>query len=897
MIYPYGIPYDGKSSRNFPVILMAIALLLSPLRLDCQDIDRPPHAKHTLKSASERDYSPFCIGGLAAALLLAMIWICSLRSNVARRVAKIKELESKYLQIFEANRDGFVIVDGQGRITDANKTYCDMLGYDLDELRNLPDFYSITPEKWHKWEREEIWQRRLLGLGWTGIYEKEYIRKNGTVFPVELQAGAVRDRNGTVSYFWGVARDISERKKAEQDIKGRLECEKIISETSSLSLTTSSLSDFMEDCVRILGEHLDISRAYIFQTRDGGLTFYNSHEWAAKDILPVKDSMQAVPAGDFKWFLEELSAKNAITIADVGKIPDTKGRLLLQSQYVKALTIAPFCSNGRIAGFVGLDECRAPREWLQSEEETLRSVCRIISNTVARLSAQEEEHMLSTAIENSSETVVVTDSQGCIRYVNPAFEKITGYSKAEALGQNPRILKSGKQDLDFYKDLWQQISSGGTWRGRFTNKRKNGTLYIEDAVISPVIGKDGTIRNFVAIKRDITNQLDIEKQFHAAQKMESIGRLAGGVAHDFNNMLAVILGFAELAMSKTNANDPVRKDIEQITKAGKHSAELTRQLLAFARRETAKPRILDICESIRDSAKMLNRMLGEDIEVILSLQREEIRVKMDPSQLDQILMNLCINARDAISGKGTISISTSKRSFCEEHCRQHPQFIPGNFAVISVADNGCGMDENVMNNIFEPFFTTKPSGKGTGLGLSTIYGIVKQNGGFITVSSTPGQGSIFDIHIPLANEKAEVPAEEKKLIQAAETIQWQNTTILVADDEPSVLTICRSMLENLGYNMIEADNPLKALDLAARKERIDLLLTDVVMPDMSGKELADKILQIHPECKVLYMSGYTADIISKKGIVGNNVGIVRKPFTKAELVEEVKHALAGAAAE
>jgi PAS domain S-box-containing protein len=362
--------------------------------------------------------------------------------------------------------------------------------------------------------------------------------------------------------------------------------------------------------------------------------------------------------------------------------------------------------------------------------------------------AEAERELLMTAIEQTDECVVITDSRGTIQYVNPVFERRTGYTRQEATGQNPRILKSGQQDKAFYHDLWKTISSGRVWQGRLINKRKNGSLYTEEVSISPVLDTTRRIVNYVAVKRDITEHLHLSNQFQQAQKMESVALLAGGVAHDFNNMLGIILGYTELSLRAVDPVSPIFADLEEIQKAATRSAILTRQLLAFARKQTVAPEVIDLNETAEGMLKMLRRIVGEDINLTWIPETGLWSVKIDPSQVDQILANLCVNAQDAIAGVGKIIVETKNCSFDAEYCSVHPDFVPGEYVKITVSDNGCGMDKLTLPRIFEPFFTTKGAGEGTGLGLASVYSAVQQNKGFINVYSEPGQGTTFTVYLP-----------------------------------------------------------------------------------------------------------------------------------------------------
>ncbi|MCE5312981.1 MAG: response regulator, partial [Nitrospiraceae bacterium] len=372
--------------------------------------------------------------------------------------------------------------------------------------------------------------------------------------------------------------------------------------------------------------------------------------------------------------------------------------------------------------------------------------------------------------------------------------------------------------------------------------------------------------------------------------MESVGRLAGGVAHDFNNKLGVILGYAELAINKAEPDSQISEHLKQISIAAQRSAEITRQLLAFARKQTILPKMLNLNETIYGMIKMLHRLIGENIELAWLPGKDLWLVTMDPAQIDQILVNLCVNSKDAISCVGKITIETNNIHFSEKDCSANKDITSGNFVQLSVSDTGCGMGKETISNLFEPFYTTKEIGKGTGLGLATVYGIVKQNYGFINVYSEPGQGSLFRIYLPAHKKEYEQPASE----QAVETPRAPGSeNILLVEDEPSILKMATTMLELLGYTVIAADTPAKAIELASKHDGdIHLLMTDVIMPGMNGRELAKKLLATRPNIKQLFMSGYTADVIAHHGVLDEGVQFIQKPFSIKDMAAKVRQALA-----
>jgi PAS domain S-box-containing protein len=514
-----------------------------------------------------------------------------------------------------------------------------------------------------------------------------------------------------------------------------------------------------------------------------------------------------------------------------------------------------------------------------------------------RKRAEAEVQRLTMAIEQAGEAIMVTDAEGTIQYVNPACEAVSGYTRLEVIGQTPRLFKSGKQDESFYRELWDTITDGRIWQGRIVNKRKNGMFYTEETTISPVKDGSGRIVNFVAVKRDITEHLRIseeqarlQEQLQQAQKMESIGRLAGGVAHDFNNLLNVILGYGEIIQQSLHAGDPLREDVEEILRAGRRSADLTRQLLAFGRKQTLQPEVLDLNEVIRNIDKMLRRLIGEDIALDLSLSRELSRVKADPGQIEQVIVNLVVNARDAMPTGGHLLIETGEVELDEAYARDHPGVAPGQYVLLAISDTGCGMEQEVLARVFDPFFTTKEKGKGTGLGLATVYGIVKQSGGNIWAYSEPGQGTTFKIYLPVTGEAAETPSKSAAHHEPA----GGGEHLLVVEDEAALRGLLKEILSRLGYKVTVAANGGEAL-LLVEEEGVnpDLVITDVVMTGMSGLALSRRLRRRQPDLKVLFMSGYTDNAIVHHGVLDPGTPFIQKPFTSHAIAEQVRAVLRG----
>ncbi len=494
----------------------------------------------------------------------------------------------------------------------------------------------------------------------------------------------------------------------------------------------------------------------------------------------------------------------------------------------------------------------------------------------------------SAALAAAANAILITDRRGVIEWANAAFTTISGYSLAESVGRKPgELLKSGHHPPAYYANLWNTILRGEAWFGEMTNRRKDGTLYTEEMTITPLQNDGGEITHFIAVKQDISQRKLLEEQLRQSQKMESVGHLAGGVAHDFNNMLTVILGRAELALRQTSPKERVHGHLEEIQEAARRSADLTRQLLAFARRQTIAPQPLDLNASVEASLGILRRLIGENVELVWRPAEQLWTVLMDSAQLDQILTNLCVNARDAIADVGTLVIATANRELDAAFCANHPEAEPGDYVELTVSDSGHGMDSATLARVFDPFFTTKGVGEGTGLGLSMVYGAVRQNQGAITASSEPGRGTTFSIFLPRHTGTEVQPAPP-----ANAHTRGGNETILVVEDEPAVLKLTVRMLETQGYVVLGTSSPREAISLLMEHQvEVDLVLTDVVMPEMNGRDLVRILREMVPRLRHVFMSGYAADVLGDRISLDQEKLIIEKPFDLASLTTTVRAAL------
>lgn len=512
------------------------------------------------------------------------------------------------------------------------------------------------------------------------------------------------------------------------------------------------------------------------------------------------------------------------------------------------------------------------------------SIQSVIRDITSRRLVERQLNLQSVALNTAANGIVITDTSGTVVWANPAFESLTGFSLEEAFSKNMRdLIKSGKQDAEFYKQMWETILAGKVWRGELVNRRKDGTLYSEDMTIAPVREGQGKITHFVAVKQDVTDRKSLQEQLLQSQKLESIGQLAGGVAHDYNNILGVIIGYAELLKRQLTHDFEGHRSVDAILNAAGRGADLTRQLLAFARKEMISPKVVSLNTSIANIEKMLRSIIGENISLLFQPGHDLWNVKIDPSQFDQVLVNLAANSRDAIKGVGTITIKTMNISLERGRNRDHAALPPGDFVKVSFSDTGGGMKQETVRRIFEPFFTTKEKGHGTGLGLSTVYGIVKQNDGSIDVRSRPGEGTTFDIYLPRHNGTT----DGNEYLQPDLTARGTET-VLVVEDQADMLELTKESLEKYGYRVLTAIEPSEALLLCeAFGGTIHLLLTDVIMPGMSGRQLSETVRRARPEIKVVYMSGYTANELAPEGVLGDGVEFIQKPFTPTALAKKI----------
>ncbi|MBU4405373.1 MAG: PAS domain S-box protein [Acidobacteria bacterium] len=591
----------------------------------------------------------------------------------------------------------------------------------------------------------------------------------------------------------------------------------------------------------------------LLEINPAGLNFFGyDHE----EIMGIKpDQLYANPR-DRKSFYAQIKNKKSLKEYEL-RLKNKKGDIIFGLETVNTITD----KDGKTSGIQG-----------------------IIRDITEKKKHEETLNLLQTAINSSSEAVVITDNAGSIVYTNPAFEALTGYSVLEVLGKNPSFLKSAKFSEEVNKQMWDTIASGRSWVGEFINQHKDGSLYHQRSIVSPVFDDQGAISHYVNIASDITKEKKLEEQLIQAAKMDSLGRLASGIAHDFNNYLTIINGYSEMLLYE-NENNKNSERLRVILQAGMNASKLVAKILGFSRRQTAAPTVIDVNNTMKDLERMVRRLLGDEIELKLNLHPEAGRIFIDSMQIEQVLINLVLNARDAMPTGGRLALETVPLHVDDDLAAGHPGMAPGEYAVIRVHDSGSGMEPQVLARIFEPFFTTKPKGEGTGLGLASVFGILSQNHGAVWAESEPGRGSTFQILLPRIAEKA-----APELAPVAEQ-RFDGRSVLLVEDEQVIRELMREILESLGMRVHVAADGKQALKTAAETKRIDLLFCDVVLPGLSGVEVAERVQKLHPGTAVIFTSGHSEGYLKRAGLELPKVHFIEKPSSRTAIVAKISELL------
>jgi PAS domain S-box-containing protein len=813
---------------------------------------------------------------------------------------RIKESEERSRTILQTAMDGFWMVDMQGRLLEVNETYCRMSGYSQQELlaMRIPDLEAAETE-----DNTATHIQKVMAKG-EDRFESRHRRKDGNIFDVEVSVQYQSTDGGRIVTF---LRDITERKRTgEENRRNQERAERlaeeiaIIAEIGRVAGSTLDINQVFERVdaevrklipydrlvVNLKKDDHELVVAYASGVDNTGRRsgdLYQSKGTITRVVMATRMGILVQPADaeEIKHLYPNLSATFNMGLRSTMSVPlisldEVIGALTFRSKKLKAYTEQDL----RLAERIGVQIAGAIVNAqlfndLKKTEKSLRE-----SNELFSLFMRHSP--VYTYIKE------VTPTQNLVLQASENFLQMIGIPGSEMVGKSMTELFSPEFAAKIITDDWAVVSRGDVMK---LDEELNSRSYT--TIKFPIIWGDKTLLGGYTIditdrKRADEEKARLQDQLLQSQKMESVGRLAGGVAHDFNNMLGVILGHVEMAMEQVDPAQPLHTNLQEIGKAAKRSSDLTSQLLAFARKQTVSPRVLDMNEIVTGMLKMLHRLIGEEIHLNWLPGANLWPVKMDPSQIDQILANLCINARDAIAGIGKATIETGNIRFDETYCADHAGFVPGEYVLLAVSDDGCGMGKEILGKLFEPFFTTKGVGEGTGLGLATIYGIVRQNNGFINVYSEPDQGTTFSIYLPRHIGKAEQARTEGP----QEPVMRGQETVLVVEDELALLDLSKLMLEKQGYRVLTAGTPGEAIRLAEEHAgEIHLLITDVVMPEMNGRDLAKKMLSLYPDLKRLFMSGYTANVIAHHGILDDGVYFIQKPFSRKDLAAKVREAL------
>lgn len=748
----------------------------------------------------------------------------------------LRESEERFSRLSDASFEG-IVLSKNGRAIDLNDQLAQMLQYTRSAMVGMDVLDFVAPQS-----LEVVQQHTRSGT--EEPYEYVAMRSDGSTFPVEVRTKSIPSDDDEVRVT--AIRDITGRKQAEESIRA--------SEQQYRKLFESA-----NDAIFIF----DPSSEIILEANSKACELYG------------------FPRQEFVGLSLDDVIVNASWGEDVIRRTLETGLLKdFETVHVRNDHVAVhFLVNASVIEYVG--------------KKAILSISRDISY---RKSAEDQLSFLSAAVQQSPASIVLTDVSGAIEYVNPRFTNLTGYTLQEVLGKNPSILKSGETPAKEYQQLWETILAGGEWHGEFHNKRKDGSLYWESATISPVV-TGGTITHFLAIKEDITARKEMEERLRQIQKMESIGTLAGGVAHDFNNILSIILG--HLSLIEIRKPDPVALDrsVDAMKEAVQRGASLVRQILTFARKTDAILEPVSVNQSIRDLVKMLQETFPKTIEIRLQLEKGIPLVIMDHTQLHQTLLNLCLNARDAIveaasskSAAGTLQIATGLVHGTTLQAT-HMDATAAHYVYVSVSDNGTGMDEETRRRVFEPFFTTKEAGKGTGLGLSVVYGAVKSHHGLIDVQSKPAEGTTFTMYLPVPEIFAS-PSHETP--NASEDARGGHETILIVEDEDAMADLMEEVLTQKGYRVLKARDGLQALETySERKDEIALVLTDMGLPKLDGSTLFARLLELKPDTKVVIASGYIEPTEREELLRAGVKAIISKPYRLNDVLGAVRDALDG----
>ncbi|ATX78837.1 PAS/PAC sensor hybrid histidine kinase [Mariprofundus aestuarium] len=736
----------------------------------------------------------------------------------------ILEKEQQWQSLFQHASEGIFIADLEGCYKDVNSTGCKMLGYERDELIGKSIIDLLAPKDLDRLPSH----KKYLLKGESEVSEWTLKKKDGSPISVEISARIIDDGK-----WLGFVRDISERKRLYVELKEKERKYNALVETSADGFWVSDSQ----------GHIIEVNEAYA--KRSG----YSREELLSMRIPDIEASETTE---ETRAHIEKIIREGHDRFETWHR---TKSGEIWPVEIVT--TFYPFNGGTFMVFAVDISERRLAQQEIAKQQKELSK--------------------LSLALQQAGEGIMITSRDASIEYINRSFTGITGYTAEDIIGHNTSLLKSEAQDPEVYRDLWQTISSGNIWEGSLIERRKDGSFFPALLSIAPILDGDGTITHYVSIMKDVTEQKRMENQLLQAQKMESMGTLVGGIAHDFNNMLAALQGNVFLAIRNLKEPETVKIKLQTIHKLATNASGVVKQLLTFAKKDIVDIEPLDLNTLISDAFKLARSTIPENIDRHLEICDEPLRVNADITQLQQVLINLSNNARDALDGTDhpKIEWSVQKYQASDSFKKEHPEAETGEFARISVKDNGCGIKSVHLNAIFDPFFTTKETGKGTGLGLAMVFGSIERHGGILEVESQPGEGTAFHIYLPLV----EAPIIDATIADDS-SVQGNQETILLADDEESLRLTTSEVLQGLGYQVIEASDGEQALSLFLQhQDQIDLILSDIVMPGIGGVDLAKEIRKMGSNVPIILATGYDRELVTSGNAVIANCEILTKPYS------------------
>ncbi len=668
--------------------------------------------------------------------------------------------------------------------------------------------------------------------------------------------------------------------------------------TRFIQATVDEIDSMINDGLKTLCEYFEADRSYLYFFTQKGTSLKKSHEYRKEGVKEKIARHERIDQEDFKWFIKALRRSTHLSITDVDQLPVEASTIksIWKVEQIQSLFIVPLIMNESIVGFIGLDFLRKREDWPSFTEHTLLTAGLIFLNALERKRYKEHlrrsENRIKMLFERSADVIYVSTPSGKILDMNPAGVKLFGFkSLDEVLKTNVDELYLNPADRQKFQKTIEKKGFVKDYELTLKNKKNQKILVLVTG--SAVKNEAGQVVAYEGIMRDVTEKKQLEQQLFQAQKMESIGLLTGSIAHDFNNILTAINGYAEMIRRGLPDDHSMQNFVQNILRSGRRAENLIRQLLAFSRKQLIEPRVVNLNQIIEDLKKMLRQLINEDIELETELGSDVPSIKADPGQIEQMLVNLIINSRDALNNledasvNKLIKVKTEKVMLDEEFVSRHPGSRQGEFVRISISDNGVGIPEDIQDKIFEPFFTTKSEGKGTGLGLSTVYGIIKQNNGSIYVESKPGNGTTFHIYWPVSDEE-EDKSEREETSEISTKVQ---ESVLVVEDDPDVRDLACTFLQNLGYKVYSAENGAKALEILQQNnliKELDMVFSDMVMPVMGGDQLAEEVKKLNPNIKILLTSGYTDSQLMKTGLLSRGYHFLHKPYTIQQMAKKVR---------